>query len=84
MAPSTATPAAFTRNLYLSQPNLQGADVLALQERLLELGYDQVGIPDGIFGALTDKAVRQFQIDSGLAVDGVVGQMTWGLLFEEN
>ena len=81
--PPTPTPAAFTRNLYLAQPNLQGPDVQALQERLLELGYDQVGVPDGIYGARTDQAVRQFQGDSGLVIDGVVGPVTWELLFSE-
>jgi WD40 repeat protein len=81
LVPPTTTPAAFTRNLYLTRPNLQGADVLALQERLLTLGYEQVGVPDGVFGALTDQAIRQFQVDSGLVVDGVVGPNTWSLLF---
>ncbi|MGW8224377.1 MAG: peptidoglycan-binding protein [Anaerolineales bacterium] len=81
LVPPTPAPAAFTRNLYLTQPNLQGGDVLALQERLLTLGYVQVGVPDGVFGSLTDQAVRQFQADSGLAVDGVVGPQTWSLLF---
>ena len=61
---------------------MQGADVQALQERLLALGYAQVGIPDGVFGAMTDEAVRQYQEDSGLVVDGVVGPVTWDLLFE--
>lgn len=49
-----------------------GDDVFALQERLLELGYD-AGRPDGIFGRQTEIALRGFQRDYGMTVDGVCG-----------
>ena len=38
-------------------------------------------IPDGIFGQITDEAVRQFQKEHSLSVDGIVGEKTWSKLF---
>lgn len=37
--------------------------------------------PDGIFGKLTDEAVRAYQREKGLTVDGKVGPKTLTLLF---
>lgn len=36
---------------------------------------------DGSFGAATEAAVRAFQRQAGLSVDGVVGQASWEALF---
>ncbi|HEY8374523.1 MAG TPA: N-acetylmuramoyl-L-alanine amidase [Pseudonocardiaceae bacterium] len=64
------------RNLaYLVSQPLTGDDVFALQERLLELGYD-AGRPDGVFGQQTEQALRSFQRDYGLTVDGICGPST--------
>jgi peptidoglycan hydrolase-like protein with peptidoglycan-binding domain len=49
--------------------------VLALQQRLKELGY-WLGTPDGSFGSLTQQAVWAFQKSAGLQRDGVVGPKT--------
>ncbi|WP_129692361.1 peptidoglycan-binding domain-containing protein [Gottfriedia acidiceleris] len=36
---------------------------------------------DGIFGPVTENAVKKFQASNGLVVDGIVGKNTWGKLF---
>ena len=55
-----------------------GSDVLTMQTYLIALGYHcgDTGA-DGIFGSATRAAVRAFQSDHGLAVDGVCGPKTW-------
>jgi peptidoglycan hydrolase-like protein with peptidoglycan-binding domain len=49
-------------------------DVLRMQTRLVELQYDAP--MTGYFGTVTMDAVKQFQRDRGLTVDGVVGAQT--------
>lgn len=50
-----------------------GALVKELQEVLTELGFNP-GLIDGIFGSLTEAAVRAFQTLKNLVVDGIVGK----------
>jgi len=58
---------------------IRGDDVLDLQKRLTRMGFD-CGRPDGIFGPLTDMALREFQRNVGLEADGTCGFTTyWGL-----
>lgn len=59
----------------------KGEAVAQLQTMLAEHGYDlgKWGI-DGDFGSATEKAVKAFQKDAGLKVDGIVGPATWAAL----
>ena len=50
--------------------------VRALQILLMLHGYDPKGV-DGSFGAGCDAAVRQYQADHGLTVDGIAGYNTF-------
>ena len=50
--------------------------VLIAQDGLNTLGFS-AGSLDGIFGANTYNAVRNYQASRGLAVDGIIGCNTW-------
>jgi len=47
-----------------------------LQAALKALGQDP-GPIDGIFGSKTETAVKTFQQQRGIAVDGIVGRVSW-------
>jgi peptidoglycan hydrolase-like protein with peptidoglycan-binding domain len=49
--------------------------VREIQRKLNRLSYG-AGPVDGLFGPLTDAAVRRFQADGGMVVDGAVGPVT--------
>jgi len=63
------------RMLYLRLPHFHGRDVTSLQQALNVLGF-ACGAVDGIFGAFTEHAVREFQRNTGLPADGIVGPET--------
>lgn len=63
------------RTLYLRLPHFHGKDVTAAQEALNSLGF-ACGDLDGIFGAYSERAVREFQRNSGIPADGILGLET--------
>ena len=57
--------------------------VLYLQRLLLSYLYPIKDL-DGIFGQQTERAVRAFQTENNLVVDGIVGRNTWQALLNGN
>ena len=73
---SSVTDTASAENGSLKKGNT-GEAVKAMQTMLIACGYDcgSTGV-DGDFGKNTDAAVRAFQKDAGLTVDGIYGPVT--------
>lgn len=53
--------------------------VKAVQERLMELGY-QPGVADGIWGRNTESALKKFLVDNGVSFDGTLDANEFELL----
>ena len=67
------------------KPTLRKGDagpyVTLAQTELIQRGYDLGSWgADGKYGSATERAVRQFQQDWDLKVDGIIGPVTWGYL----
>lgn len=56
----------------------RGADVIDLQKRLYAAGQHIAA--DGVYGEITERAVRNFQSQNGLSVDGIAGPKTFEML----
>jgi N-acetylmuramoyl-L-alanine amidase len=66
------------------KPPVYPGDILNVGSRgnSVKLVQAKLGLKaDGIFGPLTEKAVKNFQKKNGLLVDGKVGPKTWSKLF---
>lgn len=59
-----------------------GKQVKKVQERLTELGYYE-GPISGNFLGHTRNAVKAFQKQNALEVDGIVGEESWNILFND-
>lgn len=72
------------RVLKLASPMMRGDDVKELQKRIADYGLKKVLVngeaksveADGVFGAITEAAVKAYQKSKGLTVDGKAGKNT--------
>ena len=80
-APATGTSS--TKTYATIKKGSTGAIVVDMQRKLLAKGYKlpKYGV-DGDFGSETLAAVKAFQKDNGLTVDGIVGPATWEKLLK--
>jgi peptidoglycan hydrolase-like protein with peptidoglycan-binding domain len=62
------------------RPGSAGPEVLALEQRLVELGF-RPGPVDGTYTAETASAVMAYQKHEGLGRDGIAGPETMGAVF---
>ena len=60
----------------------KGDDVLAVQARLTELGFDP-GKADGVYGPKSSAGVTAFQAARKIEADGIVGPVTRAKLKKE-
>lgn len=66
---------------FVIQRGLTGDTVRRVQSTLILWGFLSVRV-DGVFSADTERAVRAFQAGVGIKPDGVVGPVTWAVLFQ--
>ncbi len=75
-----ANPALAYKSTTLRPSKVYSEEVKTMQEALIALGF-LGGIPDGIYGNNTEKAVRSFQKQYGLTADGRAGTATLTKLY---
>lgn len=63
-------------------PGEESERVLQLQNALVSLGY-KCGTVDGKYGSATENAIRRFQKNNGLIVDGLAGKTTQALIYRK-
>ena len=75
------------RSLAVLRRNSTGEDVRFLQQQMNAIKFfrPSSNLPllasDGIFGPITESAVKTFQSTERILVDGIVGNQTWSALF---
>ena len=67
----------------LVQPGSHNEETRAVQQIMLDEGYDLEPFgADSWYGTITEDAIKKWQEDNGLTVDGVVGKNTWQWIME--
>jgi peptidoglycan hydrolase-like protein with peptidoglycan-binding domain len=79
-------PQTYSRVIKVTNPRMNGPDIVALQKRLLELGFSEVGTADGYYGPKTEMAVTNIRKFAGFIKSphdqsGEVDRALWDFIF---
>ncbi|MEX1377596.1 MAG: peptidoglycan-binding protein [Eubacteriales bacterium] len=78
----------FSSTIYAQEELIKRGDksdnVALLQQLLKDKGYFEYDEITGYYGVITENAVKRFQEDNKLKVDGITGPATWAALMSES
>lgn len=69
LGPALLIPVQGSTSVDEMNPGMRNAYIVGIQEELVAHGY-RAGPPDGVIGGRTEGAIRHYQRDAGLPVDG--------------
>lgn len=72
--------AAGRRTLEVKKPRMNGEDVKAVQNALLDLGFSEVGEADGYYGPMSEGAVKELKKLIGVSVNGYVDDYVYDFI----
>jgi len=70
--------------LELQTPRMNSPDIVLLQTRLIQLGFDEIGEADGYYGPVTEGVVKKIQYYSEFEPNGKVNQKEWYFLLAQS
>ena len=72
----------FTKTIEVMNIRMYGLDVMNLQTKLSEHGFNEIGEIDGYYGPLTENVIKRIQYFVGFEQNGKVEKKLWDFLFD--
>ena len=72
----------FSRVIELTNPPMEGQDVLELQNHLLSLGFNELGSENGYYGHLTEGVIKSIQPFFSFEPNGKIDKTLWDYIFD--
>ncbi len=74
----------FYRVLEVKNNRMYGNDIIALQQKLISYGFNEIDEADGYYGPLTEGAIKTLQYFLGFDQDGKVSGKLWESIFNDS
>ena len=74
----------FNRIIKLTNPRMEGQDILSLQNHLVLLGFNELESENGYYGQITEGIIKIIQSFFGFNPNGEIDKDLWDCIFDNN